>query len=94
METKYDDICHKNRTLGLHHENMWNVSVRRDVWRLCYPQDVSLVQPRKGEMKMIQKICNGQWLLTKAMRFKIVLKISAIDFFHEHINEYLTWDLQ
>ena len=31
MDMKYDNILHKNRPLGLHHENMWNVSVHADV---------------------------------------------------------------
>ena len=30
MDMKYDNIWHKNRTFGMHHENMWNVSVHAD----------------------------------------------------------------
>ena len=34
-DMKYDNIWHKNRTFCLHHENMWNVSVRADLIMHC-----------------------------------------------------------
>ena len=30
MDMKYDNIWHKNRTFGMYHENMWNMSVHAD----------------------------------------------------------------